>query len=56
MLPKVDPVGQIVSLLLLYFSPCHFDPQHSLSSLHLAVCALLTASTVVFALFSPSKY
>lgn len=35
---------------------CHFDPHHPLPRLHFAVCALLTASTVMFALFSPSKY
>lgn len=62
MSPKVDPIGQMGSLLLLYFLPHHFDPQHPLSSLHFTACALLTASTIMFALFSvcsflsPSKY
>lgn len=62
MLPKAGPIGQMVSLLLLYFLPCHFDLQHPLFSLHLTVCALLTASKVMFALFSvcslfsPPKY
>lgn len=62
MSPKVDPIGQTGSLLLLYFLPHHFDPQHPLSSLHFTACALLTASTIMFALFlvcsflSPSKH